>query len=88
MDLDGDQIRQAIVDRVEECWKNIMEHDIDGSALTHFLAEANNRKEWGGAEQIEVFAHIHKIGIEVLGYGIDLQYFDGSCVDQDKKTVR
>eukprot|EP00972_Heterocapsa_arctica_P080908 11924290-Heterocapsa_arctica.AAC.1 len=60
MGLDGDHVRQIIVDRVEECWDQIMEHDLDGSALIHFIEEAKDRTEWGGAEHIYVFPHIYK----------------------------
>eukprot|EP00972_Heterocapsa_arctica_P065161 9620176-Heterocapsa_arctica.AAC.1 len=38
----------------------IMEHDIDGSVLIHFIEETKDRKEWGGAEQIAVVAHMYK----------------------------
>eukprot|EP00972_Heterocapsa_arctica_P064701 9547564-Heterocapsa_arctica.AAC.1 len=65
-----------------------MEHDPHGSALAHFIEETQDRKEWGGAEQIAVFAHIHKLKVEVLGYGMDPQIFDGSDTEQDNNMIR
>eukprot|EP00972_Heterocapsa_arctica_P077092 11369717-Heterocapsa_arctica.AAC.1 len=37
---------------VEEHWKQVMEPDIDGTGLAHFITETKDRTEWGGAEQI------------------------------------
>eukprot|EP00972_Heterocapsa_arctica_P002256 325402-Heterocapsa_arctica.AAC.1 len=50
--LDGHQINKILVERVNECWQKIMRHDLDGSGLAHFVQETEDRKEWGGAEQI------------------------------------
>eukprot|EP00972_Heterocapsa_arctica_P065316 9643534-Heterocapsa_arctica.AAC.1 len=55
VDLDGDQIRQIIVDRADECCKDLMEYDIDGSALAHSIEHTKDRTERGRAEHIGVF---------------------------------
>eukprot|EP00972_Heterocapsa_arctica_P036699 5403445-Heterocapsa_arctica.AAC.1 len=60
-----------------------MEHDIGGSALTHYLAETKHRTDWGEAEQIAVFAHTNKISVEALGFGINPQYVDGTSGEHD-----
>eukprot|EP00972_Heterocapsa_arctica_P108744 16012123-Heterocapsa_arctica.AAC.1 len=39
-------------------------------------------REWGGAKQIAVFAHIHKIKLEVPAYGMAEQVFDGGGLEQ------
>eukprot|EP00972_Heterocapsa_arctica_P063978 9439082-Heterocapsa_arctica.AAC.1 len=63
-----------------------MEHDIYGNGLEHFKLETGTRAEWGGAEQIAVFAHTCKINVEVHVYGMAVQFFDGGGLEQ--KVIR
>eukprot|EP00972_Heterocapsa_arctica_P039533 5822964-Heterocapsa_arctica.AAC.1 len=52
INLEGDQIIKLLIERANECWETIMEHDLDVSGLAHFIEETEHRKAWGGAEQI------------------------------------
>eukprot|EP00972_Heterocapsa_arctica_P034789 5121091-Heterocapsa_arctica.AAC.1 len=65
-----------------------MEHDLDGSGLAHFIEETGKRKEWGGAEQIAVFAHLRNIKVEVHEYGMEVPTFDGGELELDHTVVR
>eukprot|EP00972_Heterocapsa_arctica_P097256 14349071-Heterocapsa_arctica.AAC.1 len=78
------QVRAELLERVLERWGKTMEHDIGGSGLDHFKEETGDKNEWGDAEQIAVFAHIHKMKVEVHAYGMDVQVFDGGELELDQ----
>eukprot|EP00972_Heterocapsa_arctica_P092965 13711948-Heterocapsa_arctica.AAC.1 len=65
-----------------------MEHAIYGSRLEHFKDEAGDRNEWGGAEQIAVFARIHNIEVEVHAYDMSVQVFDGGELELEQTVIR
>eukprot|EP00972_Heterocapsa_arctica_P012875 1892752-Heterocapsa_arctica.AAC.1 len=43
INLEGDHIRRLLVERANACWETIMEHDLDGSGLAHFIEETGDR---------------------------------------------
>eukprot|EP00972_Heterocapsa_arctica_P091681 13521083-Heterocapsa_arctica.AAC.1 len=59
-----------------------MKHDIYCCGLEHFKLETGTRTEWGGAEQIAVFAHIRNIKVEVHAYGMAAQVIEGGGLEQ------
>eukprot|EP00972_Heterocapsa_arctica_P053530 7883599-Heterocapsa_arctica.AAC.1 len=82
--LAGDQIRAELVERALHCWVKILEHDVDGDGLEHFIEETGNRNERGGAKQIAVFAQIHKTKVEDHAYGMDTQVVDGGELELEQ----
>eukprot|EP00972_Heterocapsa_arctica_P009548 1407363-Heterocapsa_arctica.AAC.1 len=88
MELDGDQIRQMLIDRLEECWQTIMEHDLDGSALAHFIEETQDRTKVGWSSADSGLCAHPQADVEVLGDGIDPQSSDGSDPEQDNNIIR
>eukprot|EP00972_Heterocapsa_arctica_P055061 8120863-Heterocapsa_arctica.AAC.1 len=52
INLEGDQTRHLLIEKVNGCWDKIMEHDLDGSGLAHFIEGPGDINKWGGAEQI------------------------------------
>eukprot|EP00972_Heterocapsa_arctica_P027331 4016534-Heterocapsa_arctica.AAC.1 len=83
-----DQVRAQLLERVHDCWDRSMEHDIYGTGLDRFEYETATRKERGGAQQVAVFAQIHKIKIEIHAYGMAEQVLDGGGDGQEVITVR
>eukprot|EP00972_Heterocapsa_arctica_P094461 13930841-Heterocapsa_arctica.AAC.1 len=65
-----------------------MEHDLDGSGLAHFIEATETCNNWEEFKQIAVFAHTHKSKVEVLGYVMEMQSFDGAETEQDKTVTR
>eukprot|EP00972_Heterocapsa_arctica_P078172 11527438-Heterocapsa_arctica.AAC.2 len=60
-----------------------MQHDMYGAGLESSILETGTRTEWGGAEQVAVFAHIHKIRVDIHAYSMAEQVFDGGGIEQE-----
>eukprot|EP00972_Heterocapsa_arctica_P029795 4389871-Heterocapsa_arctica.AAC.1 len=57
-------------------WSEVMYFDIDGDEYINFLGEAADRKQWGGARQVAIFAHMEKCQrwySQLWQYGADLR---------------
>eukprot|EP00972_Heterocapsa_arctica_P057646 8503294-Heterocapsa_arctica.AAC.1 len=86
--LNGDQVRQILVEKAAEHWNQTMDYDADGSGLEHFIKETQDRKEWGGYEQIAAFARNFKITLEIMSFGNHMLTYDGAEEIQDKERIR
>eukprot|EP00972_Heterocapsa_arctica_P108411 15966891-Heterocapsa_arctica.AAC.1 len=85
--MEASQVIPQLLERVHECWSKIMEHYIYDIGLEHFKFDPGTRTEWGGAELVAVFAHIHKINIDSYAYGMAEQVFDGGGLEQEVVRV-
>eukprot|EP00972_Heterocapsa_arctica_P003934 585612-Heterocapsa_arctica.AAC.1 len=77
------EFRAQLSERAHERWGKTMEHDIYVTGLETFKFETGTRTEWGGAEQLAVFAHIHKIRVDIHAYGMAEQVCDGGGTEQE-----
>eukprot|EP00972_Heterocapsa_arctica_P054582 8040405-Heterocapsa_arctica.AAC.1 len=64
-----------IIEQVVEHWYQTMDFDVDGSGLEHFIKETQDRNEWGGYEQIAVFARSFQIVLEIMSLGNRMQTY-------------
>eukprot|EP00972_Heterocapsa_arctica_P005665 836230-Heterocapsa_arctica.AAC.1 len=60
MGMNGNQVRQRILEKVNLYWNEVFEYDIEGEEYTNFLKETADRNQWGGANQMAIFAKMEK----------------------------
>eukprot|EP00972_Heterocapsa_arctica_P069060 10204076-Heterocapsa_arctica.AAC.1 len=71
--MTGDQVRDSISAKANLYWNDMFDFDLEGEELTNFLSETGDRKQWGGARQIAIFATMANIKIDVHSHGIPCQ---------------
>ena len=77
------ECRRHIADEAGALWSGVMEHDPDGVELPAFVADTMRSGEWGGAEQIAIFAAVHGVQVSVHELDGGVQTFG-----KGGKTVR
>eukprot|EP00972_Heterocapsa_arctica_P063183 9322126-Heterocapsa_arctica.AAC.1 len=73
MEMNGNQLRQSIIEKANLYWNEVFEYDIEGKEFIHFLLETGDRNQWGGANQMAIFANMENIKIYVYSHGIPCQ---------------
>eukprot|EP00972_Heterocapsa_arctica_P065189 9624004-Heterocapsa_arctica.AAC.1 len=60
-------------------WNEVFDYDVEGEEFINFLTETSYRNQWGGANQMAIFAKMENIQIYVYSHGIPCQTyaFDG-----------
>eukprot|EP00972_Heterocapsa_arctica_P048671 7173422-Heterocapsa_arctica.AAC.1 len=58
LEMNGNQVRDSIVEQYDMHWCEVMDFDIDGDEHINFLGETADRKQWGGARQVAIFARM------------------------------
>eukprot|EP00972_Heterocapsa_arctica_P096524 14241831-Heterocapsa_arctica.AAC.1 len=66
--MNGAQVRQHIIEKANLHWRDIFEFDVEGEEFISFLQETSERKQWGGANHIAIFAKIENIKIQVFSH--------------------
>eukprot|EP00972_Heterocapsa_arctica_P029934 4411031-Heterocapsa_arctica.AAC.1 len=67
----------------------MFEFYIEGEEFINFLSEAGDRKQWGGARQIAIFAKMENTKMDVHSHGTPCQVYDFDSNDeQNKNTIR
>eukprot|EP00972_Heterocapsa_arctica_P077662 11453932-Heterocapsa_arctica.AAC.1 len=60
----GNQVRESIIEKANIYRSVIFEFDTDGEEFINVISETSDRKQWGGAIQITIFAKLENIKIE------------------------
>eukprot|EP00972_Heterocapsa_arctica_P020028 2956353-Heterocapsa_arctica.AAC.1 len=70
-------------------WQNIFEYDDEGEEFISFLQETSDRTQWGGANQMAMFAKLENIKIKVYRRGMPCQIYDFQGNDEinNKTTI-
>eukprot|EP00972_Heterocapsa_arctica_P036787 5415846-Heterocapsa_arctica.AAC.1 len=58
LEMNGNQVRDSTVDKSNMHWRDIFDFDLDGEEFINFLGETVDRKQWGGARQVAIFARM------------------------------
>eukprot|EP00972_Heterocapsa_arctica_P014332 2108797-Heterocapsa_arctica.AAC.1 len=64
MEINGAQARQIIIEKANIHWQEVFEYDNEGEEFINFLRETSDRQQWGGANQMALFANMENIKIE------------------------
>eukprot|EP00972_Heterocapsa_arctica_P031833 4691032-Heterocapsa_arctica.AAC.1 len=56
LEMTGNQVRQSIMDKANLYCNEIFKFDTEGEEFIYFLKETGDRNQWGGANQIAIFA--------------------------------
>eukprot|EP00972_Heterocapsa_arctica_P107400 15819285-Heterocapsa_arctica.AAC.1 len=56
MQMNGAQVRQSIINNTNLYCNAMFEYDTEGDEFINFLQEAADRNQWGGANQMAMFA--------------------------------
>eukprot|EP00972_Heterocapsa_arctica_P027074 3982244-Heterocapsa_arctica.AAC.1 len=70
MEMNGAQVRQHIIEQTNIHWQEIFEYDNPGEEFINFLQETADRTQWGGANQMTIFAKMENIKIQVYSHGM------------------
>eukprot|EP00972_Heterocapsa_arctica_P083357 12283624-Heterocapsa_arctica.AAC.1 len=65
LEMTGDQVRQSIMDKANLYWNEVFKVDTEGEEFINFIRETGYINQWGGANQIAIFAKMEHIKIEV-----------------------
>eukprot|EP00972_Heterocapsa_arctica_P031233 4599226-Heterocapsa_arctica.AAC.1 len=63
MEMNGNQVRHIILEKVNLYWNEVFEYDIEGEEFVNFLKETSYRNQWRGANQMAIFAKMENIKI-------------------------
>eukprot|EP00972_Heterocapsa_arctica_P093771 13831706-Heterocapsa_arctica.AAC.1 len=85
--MTGNQARYSIIENTNIYWSVIFEFDIDGEEFITFLSGTNDRKQWGGARQITIFAKMENIKIAVHSHGNAMHTFNYESDDEQNKST-
>eukprot|EP00972_Heterocapsa_arctica_P112323 16431132-Heterocapsa_arctica.AAC.1 len=83
--MNGAQVRQRIIEKANLYWIEVFEYDIEGEEFIHFLQETADRNQWGGANQMAIFAKMEHIKIDVYSHGIPCQTYQFDSGDEQNK---
>eukprot|EP00972_Heterocapsa_arctica_P105778 15582825-Heterocapsa_arctica.AAC.1 len=64
MEMNGNQVRQIIMEKANLDWNDVFEYDIEGEEFINFLKETSDINQWGGANQMARFAKMENIKID------------------------
>eukprot|EP00972_Heterocapsa_arctica_P103492 15251873-Heterocapsa_arctica.AAC.1 len=59
--MTGNQVRESIIAKANLDWNDMFEFDLEGDEFINFLSGTADRKQWGGATQITIFANMENI---------------------------
>eukprot|EP00972_Heterocapsa_arctica_P081871 12065539-Heterocapsa_arctica.AAC.1 len=62
--MTGNQVRDSIIAKANLYCNDMFDFGIEGEEFIHFLSETGDRKLWGGARQIAIFAKMENIKID------------------------
>eukprot|EP00972_Heterocapsa_arctica_P017008 2512637-Heterocapsa_arctica.AAC.1 len=85
IEMNGNQVRDIIVEKHNMHWCDIMEFDIDGEEYINFLGETDDRKQWGGARQVAISARTENVRVDIHSYGNVVQTYDYDNGDEQNK---
>eukprot|EP00972_Heterocapsa_arctica_P077439 11422515-Heterocapsa_arctica.AAC.1 len=86
--MNGNQVRDSIVEKSNMHWSDVMEFDIDGDEYITCLGETADSKQWGGARQVTIFARMENVNIDIHSYGSMVQTYDYDSGDEQiKRTI-
>eukprot|EP00972_Heterocapsa_arctica_P061087 9006234-Heterocapsa_arctica.AAC.1 len=85
--MNGAQVRQSIIDKANLHWNQVAEYDTEGHDFISFLQETADRNQWGGANQIAIFARMENIRIDVYSHGIPCQTYEFDNGDEQNKST-
>eukprot|EP00972_Heterocapsa_arctica_P069548 10275174-Heterocapsa_arctica.AAC.1 len=57
-------------------WNELFEYDIEGEEFINFLKETSDIHQWGGANQMAIFAKMENIKTYVYSHGIPCQTYE------------
>eukprot|EP00972_Heterocapsa_arctica_P073754 10888917-Heterocapsa_arctica.AAC.1 len=84
--MNGAQVRQIIIGNANMYWNKIFEHDNEGEEFINFLHGTSDRNQWGGANQMAMFANMENIKIEVYSHGMPCQIYEFKREDEQNNT--
>eukprot|EP00972_Heterocapsa_arctica_P038111 5612068-Heterocapsa_arctica.AAC.1 len=76
LEMNGNQVRDSIVEKSNMYWSDIFDVYIDGGEYINFLGETADKKQWGGARQVAIFAKMERVKIGVHSHGNLVQTYD------------
>eukprot|EP00972_Heterocapsa_arctica_P059001 8696775-Heterocapsa_arctica.AAC.1 len=65
----------------------MFDFDLEGEEFINFLSGTGDRKQWGGARQIAIFATMENIKIDVHSHGIPCHLYDFDRNDELNKNT-
>eukprot|EP00972_Heterocapsa_arctica_P061034 9001195-Heterocapsa_arctica.AAC.1 len=68
MEMNGAQVRQRIIEKANLYWNEVFEYDTEGEEFINFLHETAYINQWGGANQMAIFAKMENIKIDVYSH--------------------
>eukprot|EP00972_Heterocapsa_arctica_P113755 16438917-Heterocapsa_arctica.AAC.1 len=88
MEMNGNQVRQSILEKANLYWNEVFEYNIEGEEFINLLQETGDRNQWGGANQMAIFAKMENIKIDVYSHGIPCKTYEyDSHGEQNKNTI-
>eukprot|EP00972_Heterocapsa_arctica_P000387 55959-Heterocapsa_arctica.AAC.1 len=73
--MTGNQVRENIIAKANLYWENIFEFYTDGEEFINFLNGTGDKKQWGGARRMAIFAKMENISIEAHSHGNAMHIF-------------
>eukprot|EP00972_Heterocapsa_arctica_P102189 15057427-Heterocapsa_arctica.AAC.1 len=58
LELNGNQVRDSIVEQSNMHWSDICDFDLDGEEYINFLGGTADKKQWGGTREVAIFARM------------------------------
>eukprot|EP00972_Heterocapsa_arctica_P079710 11744217-Heterocapsa_arctica.AAC.1 len=74
--MNGNQVRDSVVEKSNMHWSEVMDLDIYGDEYINFLGETADKKQWGGARQVAIFACMENVRVDIHSYGNMVQTYD------------
>eukprot|EP00972_Heterocapsa_arctica_P027872 4098624-Heterocapsa_arctica.AAC.1 len=75
------------MDKANLYWNEIFKYDIEGEEFIDFLKETGDISQWGGANQITIFANVENIKIDVHSHGIPCQSYEFDINDKQHNNT-
>eukprot|EP00972_Heterocapsa_arctica_P071535 10568792-Heterocapsa_arctica.AAC.1 len=82
LEMNGNQVRKSIVEKANIYWSDIFEFDSDGEEFLNFLSEASDKKQWGGARQVTIFAKMKDVKVYIHSHGNIIQTLNYDSGDE------
>eukprot|EP00972_Heterocapsa_arctica_P025493 3752718-Heterocapsa_arctica.AAC.1 len=74
--MNGNQVRDCIVEKANIYWSDIFEFDTDGEEFIYLLCETTDKKQWGGARQVAIFANMENLLCNIQIRGAQPNHYD------------